>query len=680
VGGVTKVTDTFTSLAAANAFFSNNAVDAGTFSSTAGLLVTVKLDLTTSTAGFGFGQQFILGATDGSPPPIVAAPNSVLIQQGQIKAITGVSVSEAVALSAGQTVTVNLKDTNGILSQTAGMGTVTGSGTTNLTIIGTVAQVNADLATLKVKDSILPTDTIKITSSDSRSGDSVTTIKVNVNAPPTITVGGAQILSQGVTAAIPGVSIADPEAVFANETLTVTLADTVGLLSATGTGITGSGTTSLTLTGSLAQVNADLTTLADTEGSPGSDTITVNANDGRGGMATQETIGLTISGTPAVTAPANVTLPQGKATAIGGVSLSESNTTAGETFTTTLTDTAGLLSATGAGVSGSGTTSLTITGSLSQVNADLATLTASEGAPGMDVITLGATDSNGGTAAPATVSVTTDGPVIAAPIKKTIGLGQTTAFKGIKLSEIGGPTNLTVTLQDSKGLLSATGAGVSGSGTTTLTVTGTLFQVNNALATLTDTSSKAGKDNIKVNAIDSLGDNATAKTIAVTTNGLPVITAPATATVKQGVATAIGGVKLSESGSTKGETFTVTLTDTNGLLSAAGKGITGNGTTTLTITGSLQLVNGDLSHLKDNEPGLGGDTITLNATDSLGNAAAPASIAVTSSAAAWVIPPPHVFVAAMAGFGADLASPAHVWAETWRPSPPMLSGPRVQLA
>ena len=172
----------------------------------------------------------------------------------------------------------------------------------------------------------------------------------------------------------------------------------------------------------------------------------------------------------------------------------------------------------------------------------------------------------------------------------------------------------------------------------------------------------------------------------MTTNGLPVIAAPATATVKQGKGTAIAGVSLSESGDTAGETFTAVLSDTNGLLSAKGKGITGSGTTTLTVTGSLTQVNGDLATLKDTDSVAANDTINLTASDGFGNVAAPASIAVTvtPSGAALVIPPaaasPHTFVAAMAGFGAGAAGPIHTLAEPWRAATAMLTGPRVHIA
>jgi hypothetical protein len=120
-------------------------------------------------------------------------------------------------------------------------------------------------------------------------------------------------------------------------------------------------------------------------------------------------------------------------------------------------------------------------------------------------------------------------------------------------------------------------------------------------------------------------------TESITVNGLPVITAPGTATVAQGQATAISGLSLSETGNTttSGETFTETLTDTNGLLSATGAGVSGSGTTSLTITGSLTQVNSDLATLTDKDGTAGSDTITLNATDSFGNAATQKTIAVT---------------------------------------------------
>ena len=57
--------------------------------------------------------------------------------------------------------------------------------------------------------------------------------------------------------------------------------------------------------------------------------------------------------------------------------------------------------------------------------------------------------------------------------------------------------------------------------------------------------------------------------------------------------------------------------------------MTGSGTTSLTITGSLTTVNSDLATLSDTDPTTPSDTIKLNAVDSFGFAATPQSIAVT---------------------------------------------------
>ena len=73
----------------------------------------------------------------------------------------------------------------------------------------------------------------------------------------------------------------------------MTLTDTHGNLYATGTGVSGSGTNSMTVTGSLSQVNSDLSTLQDADGTAGSDTITLKATDSLGGSATQKTIAVT---------------------------------------------------------------------------------------------------------------------------------------------------------------------------------------------------------------------------------------------------------------------------------------------------------------------------------------------------------------------------------------------------
>ncbi len=117
----------------------------------------------------------------------------------------------------------------------------------------------------------------------------------------------------------------------------------------------------------------------------------------------------------------------------------------------------------------------------------------------------------------------------------------------------------------------------------------------------------------------------------------PSLTVPGAQTLVVDQATAVSGVSLAETGATSGETFTVTLTDTNGDLSATGSGVSGSGTTSLTITGSLSQVNGDLAMLSDMDGTAGSNTITLHATDSFGDSAAQQTIAVTADPATPIL-------------------------------------------
>ena len=223
------------------------------------------------------------------------------------------------------------------------------------------------------------------------------------------------------------------------------------------------------------------------------------------------------------------------------------------------------------------------------------------------------------------------GPLsISAPANATVGISEPDAISGISIAE--SPTasgeTFTVTLSDINGDLAATGVGVTGSGTPNLTVSGSYVQVNSDLATLTDTDATPGSDTITIDASDSNGGVATPSTIAIGVNGPPILTAPTEATIGVGQTNAVDGVSLTESGNTSAETFTLTLVDTNGDLSADGSGVSGSGTTSLTISGSLAQVNAALATLTDADSVTGSDAITINASDSLGNIAGPSEIAV----------------------------------------------------
>ena len=456
---------------------------------------------------------------------------------------------------------------------------------------------------------------------------------------PVITAPTAETIGVGKAALIPGVSLTE-SGTTAGETFTVIVADTDGLLTVTpgSAGVSNNDSKSVTITGSLGEVSTALGTLSDTDSTPGTDTITVNATDGFGNVATQTTTTITVNGDPVITAPTAETIGVGKAALIPGGSLSESGTTAGETFTVIVADTDGLLTVTpgSAGVSNNDSKSVTITGSLGAVSTALGTLSDTDSTPGTDTITVNATDGFGNVATQTTTTITVNGdPVITAPTAETIGVGKAALIPGGSLTESGttaGET-FTVIVADTDGLLTVTpgSAGVSNNDSKSVTITGSLGAVSTALGTLSDTDSTPGTDTITVNATDGFGNVATQTTTTITVNGEPVITAPTAETIGVGKAALIPGGSLTESGTTAGETFTVIVADTDGLLTVTpgSAGVSNNDSKSVTITGSLGAVSTALGTLSDTDSTPGTDTITVNATDGFGNVATQTTTTMT---------------------------------------------------
>jgi hypothetical protein len=106
---------------------------------------------------------------------------------------------------------------------------------------------------------------------------------------------------------------------------------------------------------------------------------------------------------PGITAPAVATVVASASTPLPGISIAETGAGPTLAYTVTLTDAAGLLSATGsATITGSGTTTLTVHGTSAQVNSSLANLT---DVSGSDQIAVNAVDANSNAATPVTIPV-----------------------------------------------------------------------------------------------------------------------------------------------------------------------------------------------------------------------------------------------------------------------------------
>ncbi len=616
-----------------------------TNSSVGGDPITVVTD-----DGRGASDTRMIGVTvivAGDAPPITTVPGAQTVVQSIETKITGVSVADADAVSAAETITVKLTDGAGALAVNPGAtggGTITGGGTTALTISGTLAQINAYLATLTDSDGSVGNDTITVATDDGRGGSDAHKIGVTVttgNAPPVTTVAGPQFFQQGDQGPIP-VSVVDADAGSAGETITVALSDTTGLLSAdAGAGgggtITGSGTTTLTISGTLAQVNADLSSLDYIANGVGIDSIDVATSDGRGGSNDQQ-IAVSINAPPVTTVPGAqiIDLNGGSnLTPIPSVSVADADAvSASETITVTLSDTTGLLSAdNGAGgggtIAGSATTGLTIEGTLTQVNADLSTLAYVANGFGADSIDVVTSDGRGGSDS-RTIGITITGSN-APPVTTVAGpqLFQQGGQGAIPISvadadaDSAGET-ITVALSDTTGFLSANagvgggGGTITGSGTTKLTISGTLAQVNADLSTLDYAANGVSTDSIDVATSDSRGGGDDHQ-IAVSVNATPITTVPGTQMIFSNGTTPITGVSIADADAfSTNEFFTVTLTDTIGQLSVLGGFQTGLDTNHLTIFGPLDLVNLELSTLTYFAGTTGSDSIDITTSDGRG--------------------------------------------------------------
>jgi hypothetical protein len=129
------------------------------------------------------------------------------------------------------------------------------------------------------------------------SGTQISVDPIPGYVPPAVEAPMDETVSSGVPFAISGVCITDPTS---GASLSVTLSDGGGLLTVTanapggGGAIAGSGSNGVTVSGTLAQINADLQTLTYQSSTVGSDSILVSANDGLGGVTNAE-ISVTVS-------------------------------------------------------------------------------------------------------------------------------------------------------------------------------------------------------------------------------------------------------------------------------------------------------------------------------------------------------------------------------------------------
>jgi VCBS repeat-containing protein len=471
------------------------------------------------------------------------------------------------------------------------------------------------------------------TSPFSTQTDTIGLSVISVNDAPVATVPGSIAVTEDVKTALAGISFSDKDAGPGN--VTVTFSVPVGILGAvSGAGVVVGGSASaLTLTGTIAGINAFIAggnvTYIPVHDDTASRTLTVSINDngnaGSGGsLSDSKTVALTIAAVndaPVVTVPGSIPVTEDAATALTGISFWDVDAGSGH-VTVTLSIAAGTLAAaSGAGVTVGGTGSaLTLTGTIADINAFIAasnvTYTSDANGTGSRVLTVSIDDGghagSGGSLSDSktvalTIAAVNDAPVVTAPGSIAVTENTPAALTGITVSDIdAGAGNVTVTLSIAEGSLSAsTGAGITVSGTaSSLTLTGSIADINAFIAashvTYTPSLNASGTRVLTVLINDggntgSGGARTHTQTVdleIVAVNDAPVATVPASISVTEDTATALTGITFSDidAGSAA---VTVTLAVPAGSLSAStGAGVTvGGAASSLTLTGTLADIN-----------------------------------------------------------------------------------------
>jgi Ca2+-binding RTX toxin-like protein len=430
-----------------------------------------------------------------------------------------------------------------------------------------------------------------------------------VNDAPVNTVGGPLGVAEDSSANnVTGMSISDVDANPATDVFSVTLDVLHGTLNMSivvpggVTSVTGNGTATLVVSGTINQINATLAALGGLTYTPtgnynGSDRVQITTDDGGAtgldpgatGTATSEadidskTINVTAVNDPVTgTAPATLTLAEDATNvAVTGLSISDVDATLAPAgvYNVTLTSTNGTLTLGSiAGLNftvGDGTADATMTfhGTLAAINNALAitSYTPTANYNGSATITLNVTDTFGGIVATGTGAATNDSDVVnvtvtavndpvtgTAPASLLLNEDATNvAVTGLSISDVDtalapagvydvtlAASNGTLTLTTLTGLTFTVGDGTADA---TMTFHGTLADINTALATAnyTPTANYNGAATITLGVTDTFGGIVATGTGAATSDS-DVVNVTVTAvndTPVVGVQTAVASIE-----------------------------------------------------------------------------------------------------------------------------------------
>jgi hypothetical protein len=476
---------------------------------------------------------------------------------------------------------------------------------------------------------------------------------------PSVSVNKLTLVA-GDVQSVKGVSIADASA--GKSTLTVTIADKNGLLNVSAPQtviVTGLNSNSLTLKGTLGDINTTLGTLTDTNKVGGDDNLLISVVDSGTKLTGTGTEFIHFNTAPTIPT-ADISLLKGVATKVSTLIVSDSDnsnpfvdvairypTTLNLQFTTNTPmgsqqyyDSLHNWYCTTKFTNSGGYS--TISGPLSYVNTILSGLLVSSSSAGTNDVSISIKDSDyyynyastpynvlniAGTglssnnvvhfktATPATVNSTPQGILTnqtAIPLKNIV-----------IADDSAGASKLTVTINDTNGVLNVsptTGLTIiSGANSKNLVIAGTLDVINKALTTLTDVSTVYGPDNLSFSILDS-GTNLTGTGVAKVGVGvIPDLLGKNTSqSIVIGTTNSITGLSIVDAAA-GASTITVVISDTNGVLNVTPSSdltILKPSTNQLTLQGTLAAVNRALGTLTDSNSQNVIDNLNFTITDS----------------------------------------------------------------
>jgi hypothetical protein len=199
------------------------------------------------------------------PSPGIEATATSVIAYPDLPIVLGLSITDANA--GASPVTVVVTDTDGTLNAAAaGQATVTGARTNRLTLTGSLVDVNAELASLTYSTGATSgSDRVQVSVTDAEQATTSQAIAVTVQPVPfttaVINAPAQELIVPDKESGFNGLSVSDPFAEATGQVITAEFTTPAGTLSVSGDyggTVTGQNTDDLSITGTVAQINAYL--------------------------------------------------------------------------------------------------------------------------------------------------------------------------------------------------------------------------------------------------------------------------------------------------------------------------------------------------------------------------------------------------------------------------------------